>query len=69
MIETCKDCRHCKKEAYTIRVWDKEGLHEIEKTQYWCKKFDEKVPPFNRCEHINKPIKPIIHHEILEVTE
>lgn len=69
MIETCKDCSLCKVETTTMRVWDKDGLHEIKKTRYWCKRLCAYVPPINRCEHINKPIKPIIRHEILEVTE
>lgn len=69
MIETCKDCRYCKRLTYTERVWDKYGMNMKTWYTYWCNKFNVEVPPINRCEHINEPIKPIVHHEIIEVTE
>lgn len=56
MIEPCKDCRHCKRLTHTERVWDKDGLHVKTWYTYWC-------------EHINERIKPVIHHEVLELTE
>lgn len=69
MIETCKDCRYCKRSTHSIREWDKDGLHVKTWHTYWCHKFNMEVPPINRCEHINGQIKPFIHHEVLEVTE
>lgn len=53
MIETCKDCRHCKRSTHSIREWDKDGLHVKTWHTYWCHKFNMEVPPINRCEHIN----------------
>lgn len=69
MIETCKDCRYCKRLTYTERVWDKYGMNMKTWYTYWCDKFKVEVPPINRCEHINDPVKPVIHHEVLEITE
>lgn len=67
MIETCKDCRHCKLMTHTERVWDKYGLNTKTWYTYFCKKLNMEVPPINRCKYINESIKAVPKPEILEV--
>ena len=55
MIETCKDCRHCRRITNAEKVWDKDGLHVKTWLTYFCTAFKVEVPPINRCERINKP--------------
>lgn len=67
MIETCKDCRYCKRLDHSIREWDKDGVHVKTWRTYWCNKFKMEVPPINRCDHINEPVKYEPKPEIVEI--